>query len=390
MLTKVIAFENVSKVFDGEHVAVDDLTLEVEEGELVVLIGPSGCGKTTTLQMVNRLVEPTGGTIRVNGRDTSTFSPVELRRSMGYVIQEIGLFPHMTVADNISVVPDLKGWDSKKKRERAQQLLELVEMDPAIYADRYPRQLSGGQQQRIGVLRALAVDPNILLMDEPFGALDPLTRDQLQEELIFLQERVKKTVLFVTHDMDEALKLADRIVLMQDGRVVQADTPNEMLANPEDDFVSEFIGTERRITSPLDVSVKEVMLNNVPVVKVGTDLRQSLDQMRKGRGDYLAVVNGQNQVIGITSADRIQYAQDSGGPSHIEDVDQVSSAVRPEASIMEAVHRLAESGDEVLAVVDNQRRLVGTFTRGSLPRILIDELWPLDASSEIEGDEIKL
>ncbi len=390
MLTKVIAFENVSKVFDGEHVAVDDLTLEVEEGELVVLIGPSGCGKTTTLQMVNRLVEPTGGTIRVNGRDTSTFSPVELRRSMGYVIQEIGLFPHMTVADNISVVPDLKGWDSRKKRERAQQLLELVEMDPAIYADRYPRQLSGGQQQRIGVLRALAVDPNILLMDEPFGALDPLTRDQLQEELIFLQERVKKTVLFVTHDMDEALKLADRIVLMQDGRVVQADTPNEMLANPEDDFVSEFIGTERRITSPLDVSVKEVMLNNVPVVKVGTDLRQSLDQMRKGRGDYLAVVNGQNQVIGITSADRIQYAQDSGGPSHIEDVDQVSSAVRPEASIMEAVHRLAESGDEVLAVVDNQRRLVGTFTRGSLPRILIDELWPLDASSEIEGDEIKL
>ncbi len=390
MLTKVITFENVSKVFDGEHVAVDDLTLEVEEGELVVLIGPSGCGKTTTLQMVNRLVEPTEGTIRVNGRDTSTFNPVELRRSMGYVIQEIGLFPHMTVADNISVVPDLEGWDSRKKRERAQQLLELVEMDPAIYADRYPRQLSGGQQQRIGVLRALAVDPNILLMDEPFGALDPLTRDQLQEELIFLQERVKKTVLFVTHDMDEALKLADRIVLMQDGRVVQADTPDEMLANPEDDFVSEFIGTQRRITSPLDVSVKEVMLNNVPEVKVGTDLRQSLDQMRKGRGDYLAVVNGQNQVIGITSADRIQYAQDNGVPSHIEDVDRVSSAVRPEASIMEAVHRLAESGEEVLAVVDNQRRLVGTFTRSSLPQILIDELWPLDASCEIERDETTL
>ncbi|MFO8059828.1 MAG: betaine/proline/choline family ABC transporter ATP-binding protein [Bacillota bacterium] len=388
MLTKVITFENVSKVFDGEHVAVEDLTLEVEEGELVVLIGPSGCGKTTTLQMVNRLIEPTGGTIRVNGRDTSTFSPVELRRSMGYVIQEIGLFPHMTVSDNISVVPDLKGWKPAKKRERARELMDLVGMDPDIYSERYPRQLSGGQQQRIGVLRALAVDPDILLMDEPFGALDPLTRDQLQEELVALQERVKKTVLFVTHDMDEALKLADRIVLMREGRTIQVDKPDQLLANPADEFVSEFIGTERMIVSPLEVCVSDVMLNDVPEVKVGTDLRKSLDRMKKARGDYLAVVNGRNQVIGLTSADRIQRASDDAG--RIEDVDLISSAVRSEASIMEAVHCLAESGEEVLAVVDNQRHLVGTFTRGSLPRILIDELWPLGASDEIEVNEISL
>ncbi len=390
MLARVITFENVSKVFDGEHVAVDDLTLEVEEGELVVLIGPSGCGKTTTLQMVNRLIEPTGGTIRVDGRDTSTFSPVELRRSMGYVIQEIGLFPHMTVADNISIVPDLKKWSSRRKQERATELLDLVGMDPQIYANRYPRQLSGGQQQRIGVLRALAVDPNILLMDEPFGALDPLTRDQLQEELVALQERVKKTVLFVTHDMDEALKLADRIVLMQDGQTVQIDEPDQLLANPRNEFVSEFIGTERMIMSPLEVSVREVMLNDIPEVKVGTDLRESLDRMKEARGDYLAVVNGRNRVVGITSADRIHRAAGDPGPSRIEDAEQVSSAVRPDASIMEAVHRLAESDQEVLAVVDDKRRLVGTFTRGSLPRILIDELWPLDASDQIEMDDITL
>ncbi len=384
---KVITFENVSKVYEGEHVAVSELSMQVDEGELVVLIGPSGCGKTTTLQMVNRLVEPTGGRILVSGRDTADFDAVQLRRSMGYVIQEIGLFPHMTVAGNITIVPELQGWNRQRKQERAHELMELVGMDPDIYLDRYPRELSGGQQQRIGVLRALAVDPDILLMDEPFGALDPLTRDQLQEELTGLQHRVRKTVLFVTHDMDEALKIADRVALMREGILVQIDAPEKIQKDPADGFVSEFIGTERMIQSPLDVTVDDVMLDRIPTARHTTGLQDGLEAMREAGGDFLAIVDGQENFIGIASADRLQRARsEGGGPSKIADVRYSSGAIRPDTTLMEAVHQLADTKDGVVAVVGADGRLVGTLTRGSLPRILTDELWPVDACDGKESE----
>ncbi len=382
VLQKVITFDNVSKIFDGEHVAVDQLSGTVEEGQLVVLIGPSGCGKTTTLQMVNRLVEPTSGTIYVNDQDHSTFDPVKLRRTMGYVIQEIGLFPHMTVGQNITVVADLEGWDRDKKEERARDLIDMVGMDPDIYLQRYPRELSGGQQQRIGVLRALAVDPDILLMDEPFGALDPLTRDQLQDELADLQERVKKTILFVTHDMDEALKMGDGIMMMQEGRLLQFDTPEEILKDPNNQFIAEFIGAERMILSPLDVPVKEVMLNNVPEMKQNDSLETCLRAMQDADSDYVSVVDDRGKLVGMMSADSLQeMVDDRGRDSAVGEAPLNNTRVQQRDNIMEAVHLLVETDSDVIAVVDKGKRPVGTFTRGSLPQILTEKIWPRDAAA---------
>ena len=248
----MIALERVSKVFTsgGQEIrAVDDVSIDVEAGELVVLIGPSGSGKTTTMRMINRLETLTSGRIVVNGRDVRELNDVELRRGIGYVIQQGGLFPHFTVADNVAVVPRLLGWSREKRRERACELLALVGLPPGQFADRYPRQLSGGQQQRVGVARALAADPPIVLMDEPFGAVDPITRKQLQRELRRIQAEVQKTIVFVTHDIAEAFLLGDRIVLMAAGRVVQNSAPADLLRHPADPFVTSFIGEDRGLRS---------------------------------------------------------------------------------------------------------------------------------------------
>jgi osmoprotectant transport system ATP-binding protein len=243
----LITLEHVSKIFKSggqELRAVDDISFEVAEGELCVLIGPSGSGKTTTMRMINRLESISEGRIYINGRDTNELNDVELRRDIGYVIQQGGLFPHFTVADNVSVVPRLLGWPKKKRRDRAEELLALVGLDPELHADRYPKQLSGGQQQRVGVARALAADAPIILMDEPFGAVDPITRNQLQRWLRQVQADVQKTIVFVTHDINEAFLLGDRVVLMNEGAIEQNGTPAELLRDPASDFVREFIGDE--------------------------------------------------------------------------------------------------------------------------------------------------
>ncbi|MGH2535144.1 MAG: ABC transporter ATP-binding protein [Thermomicrobiales bacterium] len=257
----MITLDHVSKTFasHGQIVrAVDDVSFEVRAGELHVLIGPSGSGKTTTMRMINRLETPTEGRIVVNGRDVRAMDVVELRRSIGYVIQQGGLFPHFTVADNVSVVPRLLGWPRRKRRERAEELLALVGLPPELFADRYPRQLSGGQQQRVGVARALAADPPIVLMDEPFGAVDPITRKQLQRELRRIQAEVHKTIVFVTHDISEAFLLGDRIVLMDDGRIVQNGTPADLLRRPAAPFVTAFIGEDRGLRDLQFTSLAEV------------------------------------------------------------------------------------------------------------------------------------
>ena len=257
----MITLEHVSKTFasHGQTVpAVDDVSLEVGEGELHVLIGPSGSGKTTTMRMINRLETLTSGRILIDGRDIETMNVVELRRGIGYVIQQGGLFPHFTVADNVAVVPRLLGWTRQKRRQRAEELLALVGLPPEQFANRYPRELSGGQQQRVGVARALAVDPPIVLMDEPFGAVDPITRKQLQRELRRIQEEVRKTIVFVTHDIAEAFLLGDRIVLMAAGRIVQNGAPSDLLRNPADPFVTAFIGEDRGLRALQFTSLDEV------------------------------------------------------------------------------------------------------------------------------------
>jgi osmoprotectant transport system ATP-binding protein len=243
-----IRLEGVTKLFPGvARPAVDALDLTIEKGKVCVLIGPSGCGKTTTMRMVNRLIEPTSGRILVGDRDVTKGDPVELRRHIGYVIQQIGLFPHMTIAENVATVPKLLGWDAQRIKARSEEMLDLVGLDPAQYLSRYPRHLSGGQRQRVGVARALAADPPVMLMDEPFGAVDPIVRGRLQEEFLGILKRLQKTVILVTHDIDEAIHMGDVVAIMRDGRLVQYDTPDRLLAAPANEFVADFVGADRAL-----------------------------------------------------------------------------------------------------------------------------------------------
>ena len=286
----MIRLEGLGKRYGDGTVAVESLDLVVPEGELVCLVGPSGCGKTTTMKMINRLIEPTSGRIVLDGDDVTRVDPVQLRRRIGYVIQQVGLFPHQSIADNVATVPRLLGWDKKRSRARAGELLELVGLDPATYADRYPAQLSGGQRQRVGVARALAADPPVLLMDEPFSAIDPIARDRLQGEFLRVQQEVRKTIVFVTHDIDEAVRLADRIaVFKQGGRLEQYDTPATILGTPASPFVADFVGAERGLRRLAVTGISSEDIEKQPVVA----LDDSLDDARRS----LAAVHARWAVV---------------------------------------------------------------------------------------------
>jgi len=307
----MIRMENVTKRY-GESAApsVDHLTLDVPEGSTVALIGPSGCGKTTTMRMINRLIEPTEGRIFVNGEDVTKADPVKLRRHIGYVIQNVGLFPHMTIAENIAAVPNLLGWDQPRIARRTDELLDLVGLDPKEMLKRYPRQLSGGQRQRIGVARALAADPSVLLMDEPFGAIDPIARTRLQDEFRQILKRVRKTVVLVTHDLDEAIRLGDRIAIMRSGKIVQDDAPDAILSHPADDFVANFVGIDRAIKRLSLFSVADAMRPGVPSspaasVAASANLRDALSLMVAANSDVLSVVDGGGIVTGQLTRDAI-------------------------------------------------------------------------------------
>lgn len=307
----MIRMENVTKRYvEGATPSVDNLTLEVPEGSTVALIGPSGCGKTTTMRMINRLIEPTEGRIFVNGEDGTRADPVQLRRHIGYVIQNVGLFPHMTIADNIAAVPNLLGWDQPRIEKRTAELLDLVGLDASEMLTRYPRQLSGGQRQRIGVARALAADPAVLLMDEPFGAIDPIARARLQDEFRQILSRVRKTVVLVTHDLDEAIRLGDRIAIMREGRIVQYDTPDAILSRPADDFVSNFVGVDRAIKRLSLFSVADAARSGPPAdarssVAASLNLRDALSLMVAGNTDVLAVTGQGGAVTGHLTREAI-------------------------------------------------------------------------------------
>ncbi|MFG2471291.1 ABC transporter ATP-binding protein [Streptomyces canus] len=277
-----IELENLTKRYPGTpRPAVDNVTMDIKAGELVVLVGPSGCGKSTALEMINRLVEPTGGRIRINGEDVTDTDPVKLRRKVGYAIQSAGLFPHMTVAQNIALVPKMIGWGKGRIKDRVEELLDLVGLDPGEFQGRYPRGLSGGRQQRVGMARALAADPPVLLMDEPFGAVDPITRDHLRDELIRLQHELHKTIVFVTHDFDEAIKLGDRIaVLRERSHIAQFDTPEAILTRPADDFVSGFVGAGAALKRLNLTRVREVEITGCPTVTVDDPVQEIFDKLR--------------------------------------------------------------------------------------------------------------
>jgi osmoprotectant transport system ATP-binding protein len=310
----MIRLDALTKIYttsQGTTTAVDGVSLEVGAGETCVLLGPSGCGKTTTLRMINRLVTPTSGKIFIGDRDTDTVDPVELRRGIGYVIQQIGLFPNMTVAENIGVVPRLLGWDAARRRRRAEELLSLLALPPAAFADRYPNELSGGQAQRIGVARALAVDPPVLLMDEPFAALDPVNREAIQDEFLKMQAKLGKTVLFVSHDIDEAVKMASRIAIFHSGRLVQYAAPDEMLAHPADPFVASFVGSDRTLKRLRLIRARDVMVpaataeTMTPEVAADDDLRQVASLFLVHGADRLRCVDREGRLVGIVTREAV-------------------------------------------------------------------------------------
>lgn len=297
----LIKFERVSKVYEDGFQALKDVNIQFEEGKINVLIGPSGCGKTTTMKLLNRLIDYSDGNITFDGKNIGEMNPIDLRRQMGYVIQNIGLFPHMTIYENVATVPKLLKWDKKRINKRVDELLELVNLDPKQYRNRYPSELSGGQQQRIGVIRALAAEPSTILMDEPFSALDPISREQLQNELIRLQQTIKKTFIFVTHDMDEALKIADRIILMKDGQVVQEGSPKDIVRNPKNDFVKEFIGVNRlKNNSPIP-QLDDFLQKEFSYAKATETDEHAIERMMKARLSYLPVLEEAKKYVGVVN-----------------------------------------------------------------------------------------
>ncbi|WP_072908482.1 ABC transporter ATP-binding protein [Anaerobranca californiensis] len=366
----MIRFENVSKVYEDGFEALKDISFEVKKGELLVLIGPSGCGKTTTMRMINRLIEPTKGKIYIDGEDIQKVNPVLLRRNIGYVIQSIGLFPHMTIGENVALVPKLKKMDSEKYEKRVDELLEMVGLSPKMYKNRYPNELSGGQQQRIGVIRALAADPDIILMDEPFSALDPISREQLQEELVNLQEEIKKTIVFVTHDMDEALKIADRICIMKDGEIVQIDSPENILRKPANEFVSDFIGKERLKNVKEFPEIEKIMSRAVKE-RADIGLAGALNTMVKNKVDTL-VITEKGKYLGVAPLWNVQQNYERTDLTLKDVMKRDYPVAKIDQSVEDVVNIINTHGVSFVPIVDNENKVLGVVTRASLVKIMAE------------------
>ncbi|MEU9850059.1 betaine/proline/choline family ABC transporter ATP-binding protein [Streptomyces sp. NPDC047985] len=339
----MIRFEHVTKRYADGTTAVDDLSFEVAEGELVTLVGPSGCGKTTTMKMVNRLIEPTEGRIFLDGDDISAIDPVRLRRRIGYVIQQVGLFPHRTILENTTTVPHLLGWKRGKARARAAELLDLVGLDPSVHGDRYPEQLSGGQRQRVGVARALAADPPVLLMDEPFGAVDPVVRERLQNEFLRLQARVRKTVLFVTHDIEEAVRLGDRIAVYGQGTIEQFDSPATVLGAPATPYVADFVGADRGLKRLSVTPIEAGDLDQPPVVHLDDSLERATERLRAERARWAVVLDGEDNLHGWIPAGQPGTAHTPGSATGSDSAPGPEAAASPSGGTVRAHARRMEA-----------------------------------------------
>jgi osmoprotectant transport system ATP-binding protein len=362
----MIRFENVSKRYPDGTTAVDDLSFEVKAGELVTLVGPSGCGKTTTMKMVNRLIEPTAGRIFLDGEDIAGIEPVKLRRRIGYVIQQVGLFPHKTILDNTATVPALLGWKKAAARERAAELLDLVGLDPKTFGSRYPDQLSGGQQQRVGVARALAADPPVLLMDEPFGAVDPVVRERLQTEFLNLQERVRKTVLFVTHDIEEAVRLGDRIAVYGAGRIEQFDTPATVLGAPATPYVAEFVGSDRGLKRLSVTTIEPGDLEQPPTVRLDDPVAAAAARIREQDSRWAVVLDADGGLHGWVPARTLALAEGGTVAQHAR---RMEAWVPVGASLKQAFAAMLQYDAGWIAVVDGSR-FVGVLTPARLHEAL--------------------
>jgi osmoprotectant transport system ATP-binding protein len=367
----MIKLEHVSKTYAGaDEPAVSDVTFEVPEGETCVLIGPSGCGKTTTLKMINRLIEPTGGKIFLQDEDVLKKDPVQLRRGIGYVIQQIGLFPHMTIRDNIATVPVLIGWDAARIDSRVDELLAMVGMEPRLYRDRYPRELSGGQRQRVGVVRALAADPPVMLMDEPFGAIDPINRDHLQNEFLRLQKKIKKTIVFVTHDIDEAIKMGTLICILQvGGHIEQFDSPSNILASPANEFVADFVGSDRGLKRLNLIRVMDVMRRGVESLPHSMGSEDAVEHMRKADLDSMLVVDDEEKLVGFVTLEGCE-----GHPGkRVGDFTRAPIAqTEEEATVKNVFSEMLSYGVGYMPVVGDAGVLKGIVTATDVQEVIHD------------------
>ncbi|MEG0250887.1 MAG: betaine/proline/choline family ABC transporter ATP-binding protein [Peptostreptococcus sp.] len=376
----MIQFRNVTKEYRGSPV-LKNLNMEIHEGELTVIIGPSGCGKTTTLKMINRLIPISSGEILIDGKDINEMDKVKMRRNIGYVIQQGGLFPHMTIKDNIEIIEKLEKKDSKEILEKTHKLMEMVDLDPNVYLERYPIEMSGGQRQRIGVIRALANDPDIILFDEPFSALDPVTRSNLQDELMEMQSKIKKTMVFVTHDMDEAIKIADRICILKDGDIVQFDKTENILRNPADEFVKNFVGANRIWDSPQYIKVEDFMIKK-PITCKGDMIRnRCVKRMRDHNIDSLIVVDDEKRIRGIVTRSSIFKAT-----SPIMKAEEFMSKVRYVTHVgdnmVDVLKMIEESNVNSIPVIDKDEKLVGLLTNSKMVSTLSRKFLMEDLSEE--------
>ncbi len=378
-----VEYDHVTKTYDaaayrtGVPGAVNDLSLRVPAGAICVLVGPSGCGKTTSLKMVNRLIEPTSGRILVDGVDVATRDPNELRRGIGYVIQQVGLFPHRTVAENVATVPRLLGWPEPRRRARAEELLELVRLEPARYRDRYPAELSGGERQRVGVARALAADPPVLLMDEPFAAVDPIVREGLQDELLGLQETLAKTIVFVTHDIDEAIKLGDLVAVMEaGGRLAQFAPPGELLARPASDFIARFVGADRGLKRLSLVRVGELRLLAPVTARPGDDAGEARRRTLADPFPHLLLVDRDDRPIGWIDPARMP----ASGPIERGSAGATSPLFTGRTTAKEALAMLLDAGVQAGIVVDERGAVRGLMTVDPIIELLREPPAALDAS----------
>lgn len=359
----MIEFQNIYKSYKDKKI-LENINLVIEDNSIVVLIGESGCGKTTTLKMINRLIEPTKGKIMINGKNIKKTNPIKLRRSIGYVIQQTGLFPHLTIRQNIELISKLEKKEKKMIQEKTIELMKMVGLSEELL-DSYPSELSGGQQQRVGIARAFATDPDIILMDEPFSALDPITRSSLQDEVIRLQDKLKKTIIFVTHDMDEAIKLADKIAIMEQGKVVQYDQPEKILKQPVNEFVRNFVGEKRIWDSPKLIKVKDIMMEHPNCCKENFSVFYCLNKMRMNKTDTLLVIDNEQRLKGILYADslfNINY-ENKKAKDFIED-DFITAS--PNDNIVDLLKIMKENNIKLVPVVDNKNKLKGLITKSSL------------------------
>ncbi|MDR2535010.1 MAG: ABC transporter ATP-binding protein [Treponema sp.] len=362
----MIQFKNVIKKYKQQTV-IRDVSFSIADYECAVLIGPSGCGKTTILKMINRLLAPTSGSIYINGEDIKNKNVFQLRRNIGYVIQSIGLFPHLTIRENIEIVPSLgkKRKDKKQLLKRSKELMEMVGLHPDKFLDRYPVQLSGGQQQRVGVARAFAWDPEIILMDEPFSALDPINREQLQDELVQLQTKLKKTIVFVTHDMDEAIKVAHKICIINKGQILQYDTPEMILKNPVDDFVAKFVGKHRIWTTPELIRAEDIMLNTLVASQKDRSLLGCMETMRSRGVDSIFIVDAAGRLEGVVYAEDVKDVPDYQIPAGTV-MHSIPYTARIQDSILAVLTQMKERKSPTVPVIDSNGKLAGIITKSSL------------------------